>query len=345
MAHAYIALDTHCSTTDMATVTASGKVIKQDRCSTTIPALLSTIASIPRPRSVTFEEGPLAGWLARHLRSAVDELLVCDPRRNALIAKDGDKDDPLDALKLAQLFRGGYLKPVHQAATQERALLKQHVALYHDRVRDRVRQGHQLIAQLRRHGIMASIEEVTGEATRAAWWKKLPASQVLHHDLKLLLAMYALYGEQEDALRKDLIRLARKEEPVRRFQEVPGFGWIRAVSFYVYLDTPQRFASKSKLWRYCGIGLEKRGSGSGPMWTRLSRQGNRYLKGTLIGAAQSALGGESPYAARYQAWREQGLSHQTARRNLARQLATTLWSLWKEGGRYDPARVCCLKTN
>lgn len=344
MAHAYIALDTHCSTTDMATVNASGKVIKRDRCLTTIPALLSTIASIPRPRSVTFEEGPLAGWLARHLRSVVDELVVCDPRRNALIAKDGDKDDPLDALKLAQLFRGGYLKPVHQAATQERALLKQHVALYHDRVRDRVRQGHQLIAQLRRHGVMASIEEVADEATRSTWWKKLPSSKTLHHDLKLLLAMYALYCEQEDALRKELIRLARKEEPVRRFQEVPGFGWVRAVTFYVYLDTPHRFASKSKLWRYCGMGLDKRGSGSGPLWTRLSRQGNRYLKGTLIGAAQSALGGDSPYAQRYHAWVERGLSPQTARRNLARQLATTLWNLWKEGGRYDPTRVCGLKT-
>ncbi|MBL8821166.1 MAG: transposase [Planctomycetia bacterium] len=166
MAHAYIALDTHCSTTDMVTINASGKVIKQDRFSTTIPSLLQMITSVPRPRSVTFEEGPLAGWLARHLRGVVDELVVCDPRSNALIAKDSDKDDPLDAMKLAQLFRGVYLKPVHQAATEERALLKQHVALYHDRVRDRVRQGHQIIAQLCRHGVMASIEEVIEESAR-----------------------------------------------------------------------------------------------------------------------------------------------------------------------------------
>lgn len=344
MAQVYIALDTHCSTTDMAVVTARGKVIKQDRCMTTIPALWAAITSVPGRRSVTFEEGPLAGWLARQLRPAVDELLVCDPRRNALIAKDSDKNDPLDALKLAHLFRGGYLKPVHQASSQERALLKQHVALYHDRVRDRVRQGHQLIAQLRRHGVMDSIDKIVDEAQRPAWWKKLPAGPVLHQDLKLLLAMYALYCQQEEELRKTLIRLARREEPVRRFQEVPGVGWIRAVTFYVYLDTPHRFASKSKLWRYCGLGLEKRGSGSGPMRTRLCRQGNRYLKCTLIGAAQSALRGESPYGQRYRWWIEQGLPPSTARRNVARHLATTLWCLWKEGGRYDPARVCPLTT-
>jgi len=193
MARHYIAFDTHCSSTDMAVVNQTGKVIKRHQCMTTIPALLSAVGLVSRPRSLTFEEGPLASWLSLHLRQAVDELIVCDPRRNALIAKEGDKDDPLDALKLAQLFRGGYLKPVHQVATQERAVLKQHVALYHDRVRDRVRQGHQIIAQLRRHGVMDPMNEVVEESKRSAWWKRLPNHQVLHHDLQLLLAMYGLY--------------------------------------------------------------------------------------------------------------------------------------------------------
>lgn len=334
-----IALDTHCDSSMMAVVNAAGKPLHQGRYRTAIPELRAAIEELPRPRALTFEEGPLAGWLARHLRPLVDQLIVCDPRRNALVAKDGDKDDPVDALKLAQLLRGGYLKPVHQVATQERALLKQHVALYHDRVRDRVRQGHQIIAQLRRHGVMAPISEVIDEASRSALWRQLPKSSVLRHDLELLLAMYDLYRTQEEDLRAELVRLARREEPVRRFQEVPGFGWIRAVTFYVYLDTPERFAGKAQLWRYCGIGLEKRSSGSGPVWTRLCRQGHRRLKECLIGAAQCVQSGEGPYAEHYRDWLAAGLHPNTARRNLARQLATTLWSLWKKGGRYDPARV------
>lgn len=39
------------------------------------------------------------------------ELIVCEPRRNVLIAKDGDTDDPLDAERLAQLRRVGYRTP------------------------------------------------------------------------------------------------------------------------------------------------------------------------------------------------------------------------------------------
>ena len=99
------------------------------------------IAKVRRPRRLTFEEGPPADWLARELRSSVDELVVCEPRRKSWIARDGDKDDPIDARKLADLYRGGYLKPVHQSETLGRSLLKQQVSLYHDRVKERVRQG------------------------------------------------------------------------------------------------------------------------------------------------------------------------------------------------------------
>ena len=34
-------------------------------------------------KRLTFEEGALAGWLYRNLRAHVDEIIVCEPRRNA----------------------------------------------------------------------------------------------------------------------------------------------------------------------------------------------------------------------------------------------------------------------
>jgi transposase len=337
----YIALDTHCEFCEMAVISGSGRVLKRQRCETAIPALAAALEAVRRPRMLTFEEGPLADWLARNLRPHVERLIVCEPRRNALIAKDSDKDDPIDAERLAQLLRGGYLKEVYQAQSLDRALLKQHVSFYHDRVRERVRQGHQLVAQLRRHGVFASIRKVVDPEERRRLWKQLPARKVLHGDLDMVLRVYELLCEQEERLRGGLERLARREEPVRRFQEIPGFGWIRAVTFYVYVDTPCRFAGKSALWRYCGIGLERRHSGGGPMKVRLAKAGNRRLKNVLLGAATSAaVLGDNPFADKYKYWtQEKGLHPSTARRNVARCLANTLWSLWKTGSHYDPAEV------
>lgn len=337
----FIALDTHCSFSEMAVVSQSGRILKRERCATAIPPLVELLDSVRRPRVLTFEEGPLADWLARNLRPHVERLIVCEPRRNALIAKESDKDDALDAEKLAQLLRGGYLKEVHQTESLDRALLKQHVSFYHDRVRERVRQGHQLVAQLRRHGVFASIREVLDPDQRRQLWKQLPQRKVLLTDLSFVLKVYELMLEQEEQLRSDLVRLARREEPVRRFAEVPGIHWIRAVTFYVYIDTPYRFPSKSAVWKYSGIGLERRHSGDGPMKVKLVKRANRQLKNMLLGAAKSAvIQGDNPFADKYRYWtQEEGEHPSTARRNVARGIASLLWGLWKNGSEYDPALV------
>jgi transposase len=337
----FVAMDTHVSFCDLAVVSKHGKLVQRERCETTIPALVKALETVRRPRRLTFEEGPLADWLARNLREHVDELVVCDPRRNQLIAKEGDKDDPIDAEKLAHLYRGGYLKEVHQVHSLERSLLKQYVSFYHHRVRERVRQGNQLVALLRRHGVFVRVGDLADPEEREALYRRLGPKWLLWSNLESLLEVYDLLGFQEEEIRAELVRRARLEEPVGRFAEVPGIAWIRGVTFYVYLDTPWRFRCKAGLWRYCGIGLKRRHSGQGPRNSQLDHQGHRHLKNVLLGAAKSAIASvDSPFADKYRYWtQEEGVHPSTARRNVARGLATLLWSLWKSGGRYDPAAV------
>ncbi|MDA1213478.1 MAG: transposase, partial [Planctomycetota bacterium] len=115
-------------------------------------------------------------------------------------------------------------------------------------------------------------------------------------------------------------------------EELPGFGWIRALTAYVYLDTPFRFRSKQALWKYSGIGLERHTSGKGrPRVSLVKNCYHRALKNVFMGAAKSAIcSGDNPFAEKYDHWtQEAGLHPATARRNVARCLATTLWSLWK----------------
>jgi len=104
----FIAMDTHCRTTDVCIKTGGGKLIRREHTQTTIPHLRAIIESVPKPRRVTFEESGIAGWLYRSLKPFADEIIVCDPRRNAYIAKDGDKDDAIDAQKLNDLYRSGH---------------------------------------------------------------------------------------------------------------------------------------------------------------------------------------------------------------------------------------------
>lgn len=337
----YIALDVSCTFCEAAVVTGNGRLTRRDRCDTTIPALVEFLESVPRPRYLTFEEGAMADWLYRNLSPHTDETLVCEPRRNRLISEEGDKDDPLDAWKLAGLYRGGYLKAVHHPESLERMVLKQRVALYHDEVRQRVRQANRVIAFVRRHGVVVQESAFADSEDRPALLRRLPPSKLLREDVELLWQGYDAAIAQETEMERRVVEEAKGNETVRRFQELPGYGWIRSATFYVYVDTPWRFARKSDLWKYVGIGLQRRHSGDGPMHLRVAQRANKRLKCTVLGGALSAiLAGENPFAKLYQRWtQEEGIAVPNARRNVARSQVATLWGMWKNGSVYHPEWV------
>jgi len=338
----FIGLDVHGEFCEMAVVSAGGKVVRRGRCDTNIPALREMLDEVPTPRRLTIEEGPMADWLWRNLHEQVQEMIVCEPRRNRLIAVAGDKDDPVDAEKLAQLYRGGYVKAVHHPESMEQSIFKQHVLLYHQRVSQRVAEGHRARCLLRRHGVVVKAKDFAQLEQRQALLARLPLPQhpVLRENIELLWQSYDHAQAQEEQWRRRLIELAEQIEVVRRFTELPGIGWVRAATLYVFLDTPWRFVSKAKLWKYLGIGLERRRSGNGPESLHVPKFCNRVLKSTILGGAKSAaaLGG-NPFAEQYRRWMDIGLSPKLARRNVARSLSAVLWGLWKNGSAYRPEWV------
>ena len=69
---------------------------------------------------MTFEEGTCAAWLHDLLKPHVTEVLVYDPRKNALL-KSGNKNNRIDARKLADLLRISILSPVYHGENGIRA--------------------------------------------------------------------------------------------------------------------------------------------------------------------------------------------------------------------------------
>jgi transposase len=336
----FIGLDTHGSFCEMAVMRNNGNLVQKGKCKTTIATLLAMIDKVPRPRHLVFEEGPLANWLYRNLVEHVDSLTVAQPRRNRLIACEGDKDDPVDAEKLADLLRGGYIKAVHQTDTLEETLFKQLVAQYHRRVRRRVAAGQQITAILKQHGVMARANRFVTADDRAELLQQLPVERLLKEMVTVSWKEYDALQTHEEAWRNRLLREAKKDEVVVRFTELPGVGWVRAATLRAYLDTPWRFRSPKALWKYLGIGLDRRHSGNGPELLAVPKQTNRLLKSTILGAARSAIAqGENPFADQYGGWIGRGVSAKMAKRNVARSLSATLWGLWKSGTVYHPEWV------
>jgi hypothetical protein len=62
------------------------------------------------------EQGTWAAWLYNLLKPHVTKAVVYNPRKNTLL-KAGNKSDRIDARKLAELLRAGFLSAVYHGET------------------------------------------------------------------------------------------------------------------------------------------------------------------------------------------------------------------------------------
>ena len=340
----YIGADVDSKMTDLA-VERNGRIVQRYRVPTDILSLRRVLEEVRGRKELTMEEGPMAHWLYRNLRDAVDRLVVCDPRRNAYIAKDGDKDDPIDAGKLAALLRGGYLREVYHSDDEQRVLLKQWVGLYHDRVREAVRQVNKLRGCCRAYGVRIVRAAPFEPSARDTWLAKLD-NPALAAQVSMLWTGLDAVLQQVRQSRRQVLRLSRGYPILAHWQDIPGVGPIRAATLLAYLDTPWRFKRRAKLWKYCGVGLERCSSGKDRNGKpkigllQLAWAVNKRLKDAVMGATLSAIQHrDNVFAAQYERLVRDGLTPSNARHTVARKMLTVMWGMWKAERPFDASLV------
>src|SRR5713101_7874177 len=91
----HIGLDVHHATISATVLDSTGKLAMESVLETKPGTLLQFIHGLRGSLHVTFEEGTCAAWLHDLLKPHVTQVLVCDPRKNALL-KVGNKSDRIE---------------------------------------------------------------------------------------------------------------------------------------------------------------------------------------------------------------------------------------------------------
>jgi transposase len=106
----YIGLDVHQATTVASVLDSRGKVVMESIVESKASTLLDFLHGLRGELHVTLKRAAGAAWLHDVLQSHVQRVVVCDPRKNPLL-KQGNKNDKVDAHKLADLLCAGLLSP------------------------------------------------------------------------------------------------------------------------------------------------------------------------------------------------------------------------------------------
>src|SRR5271169_4217936 len=345
----YIGLDVHQATISAAVLDSTGKLVMECILETKAATILQFIHGLRGSLYVTFEEGTCAAWLHDLVKPHVTKVVVCDPRKNALL-KAGNKSDRIDARKLADLLRTGLLSTVYHGEHGVRAL-KELARSYLALTQDLTRVMNRLKALYRSRAIPCTGERVYSQRHRAEWLAQLTEAGALRRAEFCYQQLDALQALRQQ-VRRDLLAESRKHSAIKLLRQIPSIGPIRAALLIALIQTPHRFRTKRQLWAYSGLALQTSASGEyrfvqgqlqrtkKPQQLRgLNQNHNHEMKEIFKSAANMASSCAGPFADFYQALVAKGMKPAMARLTLARKLATITLMVWKKGASFDAEQV------
>src|SRR6516164_7998183 len=322
-----------------------GKVVMECVIETKASTIVQFIDGLCGDVRVTLEEGTWAAWLYDLLKPHVTEVVVCNPRKAALL-KDGSKGDRIDAHKLAELLYMNRIKSVYHGEHGLRTM-KELARSYLTITKDLTRVMNRLKALYRSWAIPSASKEVYAPGYRGEWLGKISEPGVRRRA--------EFYYQQLDALcllrqavRRDLLLEVQKHKTWKLLRQIPGIGPIRAAVLMAVMQTPHRFRTKRQLWNYCGMGLETHDSGEyravkGQLQRAkkqatvrgLNENHNHDLKDIFKGAAMRASTAAGPLHDFYENLLAKGRKPTMARLTLARKITAITLIVWKKEVRFD----------
>src|SRR5262245_16151830 len=333
----YIGRDVGSSTCHRVAVDAEGRVLQNLQFPTSEAQLRGVLAGMSGRVQVHLEASELAGWIRHILQGQGAGVVISHATTNAWIAKDPRKRDSVDAFKLAELLRLGRVHEVYYPDEEHRAVFKQLVQHYDDIVAQQIRLKLKIKARLRAQGVILRGRGVYSPTGRAAALQQVVSLATRQAIAQLYTLLDRTLEAQNEALR--LLRCHARQYPESaRFQTVPGVGLIGAARFAAYIQTPYRFSSQRKLWRYCRLGITERSSDGkrlGPK--RLDHTGLGRLKDVSRKAFISALHTRSANAFKRSYQQTLARTHNATHAPLTtqRKILAVLRAMWKGGTVYQ----------
>jgi transposase len=335
---AYLAMDLHARSFTLAQIDEQGTFKGDIDLPTSENNIIIALKSLKAKRKyLTIEQGPLTYWAAQVASPYVDQVIPCDPRANALIYKNPYKKDKVDTKNLCRLLRLGELNHVYQPESDQRAIFKAASLHYVDLRNQLIRFKQKIKAMYRHWGIIdVFTDTVYSKSGRNRYLARIMQVPIRHQLLRLYHLMDQTAQMRKTAL-KSLKTLGRNYPEIQEFIKIPGIADVHAHLFDAFIQTPQRFAKRSQLWKYCRLSITDRSSDGKPLgYQRIDRAGIGELKALSYRAFVAAMRGDNEVKRFYQQSLQRTHSRKHARLNTQRKILAVMYTIWKKGVAYQP---------
>jgi len=332
----WIGIDAHKSFCTVTVLNKKGILVSQKDVKTSEKDLIESIVSVKGIRNIVIEESSIANWIFLTLKPYGNNVAICDPKKNHWIHSSEDKTDKVDSAKLADLFRMNRISPVYHTEIKELIILKKLITHYEKLVQNSTRSMNRIKAEYASVGIFATGKKVYTIRGRQDFLKNIKS---LNHR-----AIISNYYNQYDMYRKQQVETLRRSKgiskrypAIKKLRTIPGIGFIRAITIFAAIITPERFTTRSQLNKYCGLSVVEKVSSNKVLYSYASKSGNKMLKNTLLEAAKTCvyISKDNYFSQRHVMLVKKGLSEKSATRSIAREIIHIALGIWKKNAKFS----------
>ncbi len=276
------------------------------------------------------------------LEPLANSVTVVHPPYLHLITRAQVMNDKKAALILAQLHAAGLLPPVW-IPPQEVRHLRALVAQRYKMVRLGTQAKCRLQSLLHKYHLEAPPKSDPYTPQVRTWWEGLPLEPLEQFRLQSDLDTVAFALAQKKRLEERLLQVTAQDERVPLLVQIPGIGFINAITILAAIGDISRFATAAQLVGYAGLGTKVHESGQLAWHGRITKMGRRDLRRAMVEAAQAATRCHDHWKAEYGRLCKR-TDKKKAKVAIARKLLVTVWHVLTEAeaDRYaNPQQVAC----
>ena len=338
-------VDLGVETASVCVIDDAGDVLHERDCHSSAKDVRHALTRFRRTRfeRVAIEAGT-ATHVARGLRKFGYPVELYETRQlSKFLRARRNKTDAGDARGIAEAGRISvslvskvYLKSLDSQALQSRLAIRRHL------IRQRVAAVNLLGRQIELYGgrLRCLAKRLNFRPAAEAQIRQIrpTCSNAVTEQLRYLADHCERLLEYQRSVDRELGKIARGNDVCRRLMEIPGVGPICALTFYAAVDDPLRFSRSTDVGSYFGLAPRLHESGLTVKKPRISKMGNRHVRGLLVQAASMYIiyckqdSGLRDWALRLQ----DRLGRTPSRVALARKLAVIMLAIWKSGDRFNP---------
>jgi len=319
----YLGVDLHRKVSQVVALDTDGNVILSRRFGNERAAFQRVFGELePEPIEVAFEATYGWSWFADLLADAGIPAHMAHPLATKAIGSGRVKNDAVDAKTLAHLLRTNLLPEAWIAPVEvreARRLVRMRVSLV--RMRSRLKaQVHAICADL---GMPIPVSDLFGREGRELLGG-LALRPISAGRLAASLRLIDQIGVEILAADRELARLFRGDDRIRRLRPIPGIGFLSAATIVAEIGDHTRFGSPEQLTSWAGLTPTERSSADHTRRGHISKQGSRWLRWAMVEAA-TLHAPRDPALRRFFSPIEERRGTKIARVALARRLLTLVF--------------------